>query len=101
MVKLVSPAQVTVATGGTPSQLASTEVRAKALLLIPDADNAGDVWLGDSNVSAANERGALIPSSGLNVDADGDGFDLQDFYVDVTVNGDKVSITYFEIIGRS
>lgn len=97
--KPVTVAVITI-TSGTPIQLSAASSDCFGILVQAPAANTGKVYVGDSSTSKTGPRGYELAAGqtfGL------DGFDyphgletvmLQDFYVDGTVSGDHVLVTY-------
>lgn len=81
--------QKTVATAGSAEVLAaaSTAIKAVAIKALPT--NTGKVYVGDSGVSSANGF-VLSVNEGVCLDVD----NLQDIYLDVSVNGEGASYVY-------
>lgn len=83
-----------VTTAGTRVQLSTTSISNKGALIQAETDNTGNIAVGDVNVVAAagTQRGTILgpgDTMGLLI------ADLSSLYLDSTVNGDGVTITYF------
>lgn len=90
---------VTVSTAGTRVQLTSTATRAYAISIQAHPSNTGTIYVGDSTVASSACMAAL--SAGMSFDIEGthrkdatDEFIASDYYVDASVNGDKVVWSY-------
>lgn len=83
----------TVSTGGTAVALAASTA-CKKVIICAEQDNTGVIVVGGSTVVAAlgTRRGTpLFPSDTIEIQID----NLNDIYIDTTVNGDGVTYTYF------
>lgn len=102
--KLTTASPITVATSGTRVPLSATSLKVSYLMIQRDPSNAGNIYLGDSTVTASNGIvvGSSSPSIAMSADdteADEDKgyFDLADMYIDAANNGDKVRIAYIAL----
>lgn len=94
----------TVTTAGTAVALSSTTLKVSAVVVQALATNTGYIHVGDSTVLAASLLGARlgIPSAGStpasvvfsSAHFGGNDVNLEDFYIDSTVNGEGVSVTW-------
>jgi hypothetical protein len=96
----------TVTTAGTRVQVTTdTAIKPNWIRFEPLATNTGQIYVGSVAVSATVYFSRLpIPATGTvyawelhgtpNGRAGGTGFQLSNFYVDSSVNGDKVQVTY-------
>lgn len=87
----------TISTSGTPVALLSTSTCAISYNVQAQTSNAGTVYVGASNVSAANKIGtALTAGSAVAWLPQGSNctYDLSTIYADSTSSGDKVSFNY-------
>ncbi len=97
---------VTVTTAGTPVRLFSTGPFPKigSIAVRALTANTGNIYLGDANVLASTFVGDLIPP-GITRYYTGDTghgggtmlLSVDSLYIDATVSGSKVSVTYMEI----
>ena len=86
-----TPAQLvggtkTVASSGTPERLSAVSLKCYELYLFPLRTNTGDVFIGVT--SGNNEQHTPVPI--VMTAPPGKEWDLYDFFVDVTVNGEGV-----------
>lgn len=91
----VKSLKVTVATAGTRVPLSATRLLAASFAIQADSANAGDVFIGDVSVTAAN--GFLVTSLGLNGDdvrGISQDFDLSKIYIDSDTDADAVRVLY-------
>lgn len=98
---------VTVTTAGTRTQVTSnTGILPTAVYFEAPAANTGQIYIGGSTVSSTSYFARLpipsttsAPSWGISSNAGtgrigGTGLQLSSFYIDSSVNGDKVLVTY-------
>ena len=96
--KLKTLAAVTVTTGGTPVRVSETSIMVYEVLITSHVDNTGVQAVGDADVDASAERGALIePNNHIELgppdSARGyDQIDLKDIYLDSTTDGARFTI---------
>jgi len=80
-----------ISTAGTRETLVSSSTPCKEVLIMALPGNTGEIWVGDSNVSAANKIGiVLYKNDAVSIQID----NLQKIYLDATVNGEGVSYIY-------
>lgn len=98
-IKIYTLAQQTVATAGTAQQVSATPTRITAIVFQATKSNTGNIIVGDENVSSS--RGIVLePGQSVSYNQDHEGregsdeFYLSDFWIDATVNGSTVKITY-------
>lgn len=94
----------TVTTAGTRVALSSTDLKVSAVLVQALSTNTGFIHVGDVTVLASTLLGVRlgIPSSGStpasvtfsSAHFGGNDVNLADFYIDSTVNGEGVSVTW-------
>jgi len=85
----------TVTTAGTPVALGSaTTRRVAAVVLTAYSSNTGVIWYGTSSVLASTKTGTPLVAGATNTISLGSG-DLDDIYIDSTVNGEGASYTYY------
>lgn len=101
----------TVTTAGTAVQVtATTTIKPVAVYFEALASNTGQIYIGNSSVSATSYFARLpipsttsAPSWGISAAQAGvrvtSTLQLSDFYVDASVSGDKVQVTYVYEIG--
>jgi hypothetical protein len=102
MQKPVVIATITVATATTRVQVTDASGRyfATSICFQADPANTGNLYIGDSAVTAANSM-AIVPGGFYAVTADSrprggaDQFDIRDFYVDAETSGNKVRVLAF------
>lgn len=93
---------VSVPSAGTPVQLSASPLFVRSFIMQAHHANVGLVFVGDSSGNALDANAhALNP--GDNFAMAGDSliarnvqFDLSDFWIDTSVNGSKVIITYMQ-----
>ena len=97
----------TVATAGTRVQLSTTDLFVSSLYLEALKTNTGDIFVGDSTVSSTAYMACIAAREGFNIAADlVDGanskvlINLKNLYVDSSVNGEKVQLTYQKPMGE-
>lgn len=101
-IKVFTQARITVATAGTRQQVTATPTDVTTAVFTADPANTGIIYVGDDAVSAT--RSALVLQKGqagaISDDesgrAGGEEFVLSDFYVDASVSGDKVYVSYIK-----
>ncbi|MDQ3024113.1 MAG: hypothetical protein M3R04_07000 [bacterium] len=96
--KLVTVGDVTVTTAGTRVRVTATETQCESIIFQGHPSNTGYIYFGDTLVSAtrgtaleAKQAGTVAPAK------EGEGgelMDLSDFWVDASVNGEKVKVSY-------
>ena len=99
----------TVATAGTRVEVTtSTTILPTSIYFEALATNTGYIYIGDSTVSSTVYFARLSPGQGFTFSSDGVGgsgrvgsigFQLSAFYVDSSVSGEKVQVTYMNQIG--
>lgn len=102
----------TVTTAGTQIQVTSdTTIKPSAIYFEALASNTGVIYIGNSDVSSTSYFARLpipstssspswsITSTAVNGRVGGTGLQLSNFWVDSSVNGDKVQVTYIYEIG--
>ena len=95
----------TVTTAGTRIQAtATTSIHPSSVYFEALGTNTGFIYIGLSNVSATVYIARLSPGQGISMGADTIGSDLtllqlSNFYIDSSVNGEKVQMTYQNHIG--
>ncbi len=95
---------ITVTTHGTRAALsADTGILASSIYLEALGTNTGYVYIGTSTVSSTNYIARLSAGQGIPLQADaaggkfrarGNGLQLSSLYADVSVDGEKVQVTY-------
>jgi len=81
----------TITTAGVKETLVSSSTPCKEVLIMALPSNTGEIWVGDSNVSATNKVGiVLYKNDAVSIQID----NLQKIYLDATVSGDGVSYIY-------
>ena len=98
--KLNTAAIITVSSAGTAVQISSVDTPVTSIVLQADVDNTGNVFIGDSTVSASNGI-ELTPGQSFELKSDQiprqDGeLILSDIYVDAATNDDKVRVSYIK-----
>lgn len=93
---------VTLDTPGTPVRLSTdTNLAVSGLLVYADGDNTGTVYLGTSAVDPATLAGVIRKLEGAeDFQLSGQGSNRiypADYYLDVTVAGQKVIVTFWAI----
>ena len=94
----INTVNVTVTTAGTPVQVSTTRIPAAWVNIMGALDNAGSIFIGDSNVSSTQGQAAgagggagspqYPPVSGISP------YNLEDIYIDSANNGDIAQVTY-------
>lgn len=97
--KIVTVADVTVATAGSRQQVTSTSTPCESIIFQGFPTNTGYIYVGDSVVASgrgiALEAKQTFTAAPEKLDDGGSNLlDLSDFYVDSSVNGEKVKICY-------
>ncbi len=93
---------VTVATAGTPVQASATPVVVRAFTMQAHYLNTGVMLMGDSAANAASANAHALAAgdnmglAGSNIAMRDVQIDLSDFWINSTVNGEKVIITYLQ-----
>jgi len=100
-------AQVPVAAAGTPVPLSATSLEVTQAVIQWDPNNTGDVYIGESDVTAtkclvlnAGTPAIQLDAEDTMADEDKIVFDLADVYVDAANSGDKVNIAYTKQIDK-
>ena len=101
-IKLFTLAEITVATAGTEQQVSTSEIPITTIVFTADPTNTGYIYVGDSSVSST--RAAMVLAAGqagsMSQDmgglAGGDEYYLSDLWVDTSVNGNKVYVSYIK-----
>jgi len=98
MVQLKGLGEVTVVTAGTPVRLSATSIIVAGLTVRAEADNAGTILLGGSDVStlfgAKLNAGDVIDITGPNIRGIEEELDLKDIWIDATDNNCSVTVAY-------
>jgi hypothetical protein len=94
------PASVTVTTAGTRVQVSATATPVASVYFEGLHTNTGKIYVGDSTVSSTVYIVELDAKTGATIEGDQlrgntDELVLSDFWVDSSVNGEKVLVTYF------
>ena len=85
----------TITTKGTPEALVADYLFVKMAVVQALEDNTGNILLGDSNIDYTTGQGAeLAPTNSVTLE----GVNLADWYADVDVDGEGLSITYEEAL---
>lgn len=98
-VRLITSAQITVATAGTEQRVVATNVQnvVKLYVSVPTG-NTGVAFLGDASVSSTVgqiiEKGVTREISAPS----GEYLDIYNMYVDVATSGDKVNVSYLQLV---
>lgn len=98
----VTQVRKTVTTAGSPVQLSLTSLKRQSFLLIADPNNTGTLYVGDSAVVAASALGIPLAANesvtldGTNYEGTNEKFDASLVYVDATVSGDTLIVSYNE-----
>jgi hypothetical protein len=92
---------VTVTTAGTRVQVSSTDLFVKKIVVAGHAANTGHIYLGTVTVSSSvglqlKLSAAPTVIGDMEIAGKDDSFNLKDMYVDSSVNGEKLSILYFQ-----
>lgn len=95
---------VTVTTAGTEVRISSTDLWVKKLIVRPAAANTGNIFLGNDGAGAVALGTGLefepadpaLVIGDLEIGGKDDLFNLKDMWVDASVNGEKLSILYFQ-----
>jgi hypothetical protein len=78
-------------TAGMKETLVNSSTPCREVLIMALPTNTGEIWVGDSNVSANNKIGiVLYKGDAISIQID----NLQKIYLDATANGDGVSYIY-------
>lgn len=95
---------LTVTAAGTAEQCTSdTDIKPSSIYFEADKDNTGDIYIGVSDVDSDEYITKLEAGEGFSFDPDAEvmnssrdeaNFQLSDFYVDSSVSGEKVQMTY-------
>lgn len=90
----IADGRKTIAVAGTSEKLIGVSTPAKRVTITAETDNTGVICVGGSGVIAA-----LVTRTGTPLEA-GDTYEfdvdnLEDVFIDTTVNGDGVTFTYF------
>jgi hypothetical protein len=91
----------TITTAGTRVQVSTTDLWVKKIIVAGHAANTGHIYLGtvavSSSVGLQLKVGAPpIVIGDIEFSGKDDKFNLKNMYVDASVNGEKVSILYFQ-----
>lgn len=91
---------VTVTTAGTRVQVTTTDLPVARIFLRGHAANTGHIYFGDVTVSSTVGLQLKVGDmpfelSTPTIEGESDPVNLKNFYVDSSVNGDKLSILYF------
>ena len=103
MARRIKPGQLnkTVTTAGAKVQLSTTSVLVKSIMIQANPGNSGDIYVGDSSVSSSVYGAVVTANNSLSLEPPSNGtaetyeLDLQDFWIDSSVNGEGISIMYF------
>jgi hypothetical protein len=80
-----------ISTAGTRETLVNTSTPCKEVLIMALPTNTGEIWVGDSNVSASDNIGVVLYSKdAVLIEID----NLQKVYLDATIDGEGVSYIY-------
>ena len=94
--------KVTVATAGNPVQLSTSSLKRPAFTVIAAPGNIGSVYVGDATVNASAGNGIpLAPNEHVELeppafDGTSEEVEASTLYVDSNVNGDSITLVYFE-----
>lgn len=101
---------LTVTTAGTATQCtADTDIKPSSVYFEALGTNTGDIYIGLSGVSSTAHIVKLDAGEGFELKSDGlgghgrigdIGLQLSDLYVDASVSGEKVQMTYMYPIGQ-
>lgn len=99
MANYVKGKTITVTTAGTRVQFNATDLEAAVVSFSAPSGNTGDVFIGDSSVSATAgfciPKGTTIQVQDMNAAlGHGETLNLKNVYADAATNGDKVSVLY-------
>lgn len=100
---------LTVTTAGTRVRTTATATWVVAIYFEAKDTNTGTIYIGDSAVSSSTYVAALTPGSGYGITVDtygrfgssqgGPELQLNAWYADSSVSGEKVQVTYIERVG--
>lgn len=98
-VKLVTAAQLTVAVAGIRTRVSTQELPITTLVVSAPAANTGNIYVGDSAVSATRgievAKGTTVSiTADMSGRAGGEEFILSDFYIDAATSGDDANVSY-------
>lgn len=91
----------TITTSGTRVQVSTTDLFVRKMIVAGHSANTGHIYLGDSGVSSTVGLHLKVGAPPTVIEAGqvggrDDFFNLKDFWVDASVNGEKLSIMYFQ-----
>lgn len=91
----------TVATAGTREQLTTAKRHVPSIIFQAEVSNTGQVYIGNDQVTSTNcvvelDSGDSIELSAASFGGSQANWDLTDFHIDVSVNGDGVFVGYAE-----
>lgn len=94
-----SHSAITVTTAGTRVQVSTTATPCASIYFEGLHTNTGKIYVGDVTVSSTNYMFELDAKTGATIEGERlrgttDELILSDFYVDSSVNGEKVVVTY-------
>lgn len=100
---------ITVTTAGTRTQIVSATTYVVAVYIEALKTNTGVMYVGDSAVSSTKYSSALAAGAGFGIAIQGYGrvsssgggpeLQLNSLYLDASVSGEKVNVTYFTRVG--
>lgn len=91
----------TVTTAGTAVALVASKTMVRGVMIQAETDNTGKIYVGDSSVSSSDCAVDLVAGNAVSLDApnmgigEAESFDLALVYIDSSVNGDGVNVSYW------
>ena len=97
-----------VASAGTPQPISAVPLLVRQAIIQYDPANAGDVYIGESDVAAAkclvlnaSNPGIALSAEDSMADEDNIYFDLNTIYIDAATTGDKVNVAYIDLVNKA
>lgn len=84
---------------GTAVQILASGVQVFAVYFIAREGNTGNIYVGDSDVSATNGV-ELAPGASVFMSNDRESFQPQDWYADAATNGDDIDYIFIQSSGN-
>lgn len=98
---LVTFGAVTVTTAGTRVRITASDIPVASVYIEALDGNSGKMYVGDLTVSSTKYTSSLTAGNGVTVQGPNvrgieEEFYLSDFYIDASVNGEKVLVSYLK-----
>jgi hypothetical protein len=100
MGQTISVNTITVTTAGTQIQVTSTPIYVESVYIEALGTNTGFIYVGDENVSSTAYAARLAAGEGFSLNVQkgkaDDRINLDNIWIDSSVNGEKAQVTYLK-----